>query len=93
MTDQDQVTIVEDYLRNVIELVMISFGDGDEIEEEDLEDTKLLAEMVANLVVNALDLHILESDGEHLKAALTLRKDEEWMDDWADSIEERLDPL
>ena len=49
--------------------------------------------MVANLVVNALDLHILESDGEHLKAALTLRKDEEWMDDWADSIEERLDPL
>ena len=93
MTDQDQVTIVEDYLRNVIELVMISFGDGDEIEEEDLKETKLLAEMVANLVVNALDLHILESDGEHLKASLTLRKDEEWMDDWADSIEERLDPL
>lgn len=92
MTDQDQVTIVEDYLRNIIELVMISFGD-DEIEEEDLKETKLLAEMVANLVVNALDLHILESDGEHLKAALTLRKDEDWMDDWADSIEERLDPL
>jgi len=24
---------------------------------------------------------------------LTLRKDEEWMDDWADSFEERLGPL
>ncbi len=92
MTNQEQAKIVEDYLRTTIEQVLLGFGDEGDTEEE-LEDAKLLSEMVSNLVVHALDLKILETNGEMMTASLVLRKDDEWMDSWADAIEERLGPL
>lgn len=92
MTNNDSVKSVEDYLLATIEQVLLGYG-GDDATEEDIEDTKLLSEMVSSLVINALDLHIVESDGENMTATLKIRQDDEWMDNWADAIEERLGPL
>lgn len=61
---------------------------GDDATEEYLEDRKILSEMVASLVVNALDLQIVESAGTNMTATLKLRKDSGWMDNCADSIKE-----